>query len=99
MNRIELRYLPDGNFWRAYIFEDESSTEMSCLKYRNPDKLSSYLEVKCGGGKGNTYNPSVPNLYNVDKLEVIKSTLEDRLGCEVTYHNTASINDYHGPNN
>ncbi len=103
MNKIVLGYLSDGNFWRGRIYENDISTsqevlDRNALEYRNPDKLSDWLEVKCGGSKGNTYNPDIPNIYDADRLEVIKTTLESRLGCVVEYHQTASINDYWGAN-
>ena len=104
INRIVLGYLSDGNFWRGRIYEPMATTsqkikDRNALEYRNTDKLSSYLEVKCGGGKGNTYYPDIPNHYDADRLEVIKTTLEARLDCVVEYHQTASINDYWGANN
>lgn len=104
MDKIVLGYLSDGNFWRGRIFEGSASTnpivvDRNAMEYRNVDKLSSYLEVKCGGEKGNTYYPNIPNHYNEEKLEAIKATLESRLGCIVEYHNTASISDYYGANN
>lgn len=98
MNKIVLGYLSDGNFWRGRLYEDDLSNDRNSLVYRNPDKLSDLLEIKCGGGKGNTYNPNIPNIYDADRLEVIKTTLESRLGCVVEYHQTASINDYWGAN-
>lgn len=104
ISKIVLGYLSDGNFWRGRIYEKTSSTsqmvkDRNALEYRNPDKLSSWLEVKCGGGKGNTYNPDIPNNYDADRLEVIKTTLESKLDCIVEYHTTASISDYWGANN
>jgi len=98
MNKIVLGYLSDGNFWRGRLYEGDLSNDRNSLEYRNPDKLSDWLEIKCGGGKGNTYNPDIPNIYDADRLEVIKTTLESRLGCVVEYHQTASINDYWGAN-
>ena len=104
MNKIVLGYLSDGNFWRGRVYENNNTStsqevlDRNALEYRNVDKLSSYLEVKCGGGKGNTYNPNIPNIYDADRLEVIKTTLESRLGCVVEYHQTASISDYWGAN-
>jgi hypothetical protein len=98
MNKIVLGYLSDGNFWRGRLYESDLSNDRNSLEYRNPDKLSDWLEIKCGGGKGNTYNPDIPNIYDADRLEVIKTTLESRLGCVVEYHQTASINDYWGAN-
>ena len=98
MNKIVLGYLSDSNFWRGRVYESSITNNQSALEYRNPDKLSDWLEVKCGGGKGNTYNPDIPNIYDADRLEVIKTTLESRLGCVVEYHKTASINDYWGAN-
>ena len=104
MNKIVLGYLSDGNFWRGRVYENNNIStsqevlDRNALEYRNPDKLSDWLEVKCGGSKGNTYNPDIPNIYDADRLEVIKSTLESRLGCVVVYHQTASINDYWGAN-
>ena len=96
MHKIVLGYLSDGNFWRGRIYEKPTTTDMNALEYRNPDKLSDYLEVKCGGGKGNTYNPDIPNNYDEDRLEVIKNTLEQRLGCTVEYHTNAKTSDYWG---
>jgi hypothetical protein len=98
MVKIVLGYLSDGNFWRGRVYESSITNEQGALEYRNPDKLSDYLEVKCGGVKGNTYNPDIPNNYDVGRLEIIKTTLEERLGCIVEYNMTASTSDYWGAN-
>tara|TARA_Y100000389_G_scaffold186986_1_gene207945 strand:- start:655 stop:963 length:309 start_codon:yes stop_codon:yes gene_type:complete len=94
--KIIVEYLEDGNFWNASFCEETGEFQRrNAVNYRSEHKASSLTEVILGGGKGNTFNPEFPSLYNVAALEGIKTSIESR-GVEFEYHNTASVDDHFG---
>jgi|SRR6056300_1065907 len=96
VHKIICEYLPDGNFWNCSFLEERGEfARRNAINYRSEHKASSYIEVILGGGKGNTYNPEIPSIYDVARLEGIKTSIESR-GVEFEYHNTASVDDHFG---
>ena len=91
MKKIEIRYLPDGNHWRTYLFE-VGERYHEALNFRNVDKLSDHIEVLLGG----RYNPDVPNNYKEDRLSAIKERLESEFNCPVVIVRDASPTEHFG---
>jgi len=94
--KIICEYLPDGNFWNCSFLEERGEfARRNAINYRSEHKASDFTEAFLSGGKGNTYNPGYPSIYNIATLEGIKTSIESR-GVEFEYHNTASIDDHFG---
>ena len=91
MKKIEIRYLPDGNHWRTYLFENDNKYH-NALNFRNVDKLSDHIEVLLSG----RYNPDVPNNYKEDRLTTIKERLELEFNCSVVIVRDASQTEHFG---
>lgn len=97
VKKIICEYLTDGNFWNcAFLEESGEFARRNANNIRNENKASDRIEVVLGGGKGNTYNPQLPSIYNEAALQGIKTSVESR-GIPFEFHNTASIDDYYGP--
>ena len=97
VKKIICEYLSDGNFWNcAFLEENGEFARRNALNMRSEYKASAKIEVILGGGKGNTYNPELPSTYNEAALQGIKTSIESR-GIPFEFHNTASLDDYYGP--